>query len=302
MSQNESSEKYFSTALVGTLMIFLSAVGFSAKAVIIKLAYQLDVDPITLLSLRMAFSLPFFVMMAVYGEMCAKERISGRDALNLMVLGLIGYYLSSLMDFEGLQYVSAGLERLILFLYPTFVVLLSAAFLGRKITKRDAIALVMSYVGVALAVSHDIASRGNNTLFGSLVIFGCAVSWAVYLVGADKMMNRIGAVRFTGYAMVASTVAVLIHYGATRGEVILRQSSEVYKLSLVMAILSTVLPVLLLSGGLRRIGASKTAMISSVGPVFTIFLAYIFLGEKISALQLAGTAMIIGGVLSVKNR
>lgn len=283
-------------------MVLLSAVGFSAKAVVVKLAYRYNVDPITVLSLRMGFSLPFFVAMAIIGELRSKERIAGRDALNLVALGLIGYYLSTLLDFKGLEYASAGLERLILFLYPTMTVILSAIFLGRKITKRDGVALGLSYGGIVLAVSHDLAVSGPNVMLGAVLIFACAFTWSSYLVGAEGVIARVGAVRFTGYAMVVSTTAAFIHYFAANGGAILIQPREVYKLSMIMAIFSTVIPILMFSIGMRRIGASNTAIISSVGPVFTIFLAYVYLGEKISALQIAGTALIITGVMSIKKR
>lgn len=255
MENEEQPREKFSATFLGSLLVFFAAVGFSAKAVIIKLAYLQSVDSITLLSLRMAFSLPFFVAMVVVGEMGSKERVSARDALYVVVLGLMGYYLSSLMDFYGLEYVSAGLERLILFLYPTMVVLLSALFFRRKMTRGDGLALILSYGGIAFAVSHDLAERGENTFLGAALIFSCAFTWAVYLIGAERVIARVGSVRFTGYAMVVSTIAVLAHYGASRGDVILRQPRDVYALSLVMAVVSTVVPVLLLSIGMRRIDA-----------------------------------------------
>ncbi len=297
MFQKEPREE----GLVGAFLVFIAAAAFSAKAVMIKLAYRYDVDPITLLSLRMAFSLPFFAVMAAYGEAKTESRVSRGDAAKIVFLGLAGFYLSALLDFMGLLYVSAGFERLILFLYPTIVVLISAVLFGERMTKTVMASLALSYVGVALALSNEARFYGKDTLYGAALVFGCAFTYAIYLVGADRVIARAGTLRFTGYAMTVSCLAVLVQYGATRGGGIFHLPGPVYRLGLLMALVSTVLPVLLMSEGMRRIGAGKTAIISSVGPVFTIFTAYVFLGEKISALQVAGTALIIAGVVSVKE-
>jgi len=289
-------------AVLGAVCVFLAAVAFSAKAVLVKLAYRHNVDALTVLALRMAFSLPFFAAMAAWGEMSSGERISRRDFALIFLLGLGGFYLSAYLDFLGLQYLSAGLERLILFLYPTMAVLLSAVFLGRKIGKGDILALVLSYVGVGLAFFHDISSYGSGVTTGAMLIFGCTFTYAVYLVAGGEVIIRTGPVRFTAYAMLISCVAVIVHYAATRGIASMHPPPEVYRLTIVMAVVSTVIPVFLMSEGIRRIGASRAAIISSVGPVTTIFLAYLFLGENVSAMQMGGTALIIAGVLSVSGK
>ncbi len=299
MERNNAQTADMRNALLGASFVFLAAVAFAAKAVLVKLAYRFDVDALTVLALRMVFSLPFFVAMAFWGEMKSETRISRRDMAAIFMLGLGGFYLSAYLDFVGLQYISAGLERLILFLYPTMVVLISAAFLGRKIGKGDMVALALSYLGVALAYFHDISSYGANATTGAILIFFCTLTYAAYLVGSGEIIKRAGPVRFTGYAMTVSCLAVIAHYATVHGTATVHLHANVYRIGLLMAVISTVFPVFMMSEGIRRIGASRAAIISSVGPVTTIFMAYLFLGEKISATQVAGTALIIAGVLSV---
>jgi len=289
-------------ALIGASFVFVSAVGFSAKAILIKLAYRWHVDALTLLTLRMIFAAPFFVLMVWWGETKSAVRVSARDMLIIAALGLVGFYLSVYLDFLGLQYISAGLERLILFLYPTFVVLLAAIFLGRTITRVDLAALALSYIGVAFAFHHEAGSYGSDLITGSLLIFGSTLAYSVYLVTGGEVIRRVGAARFTGYVMIFASMAIFLHFGISHDIAAMRLPVEVYKLALVMGIFATVLPGFLLAEGMRRIGASKAAIISSAGPVATIFLAYIFLGETVSQMQMAGTALIIAGVLLVGLR
>ncbi|MBI5178931.1 MAG: EamA family transporter [Nitrospinae bacterium] len=294
--------RYARNALTGAFIVFLAAAAFSAKAVLVKLAYRYHTDALTVLTLRMLFALPFFIAMAVWGERSATARVSRRDFALIAVLGLTGFYLSAYLDFLGLEYVSAGLERLILFLYPTFVVLLSAFFMGRRITRRDLFALALCYAGAALAFFHEARLEGSNVGLGAGLIAFCTLAYAVYLVAGAEVIKRTGPVRFTAYVMIVSSAAVLAHYAVERGIVPPNVSTEVVHITLFMAVAATVFPVFLMSEGLRRIGASRAAIISSVGPVITIFLAYAVLGEQVSAMQIAGTALIIAGVLAVSGK
>lgn len=288
---------------LGVLFVFLSAVGFSAKAILVKLAYPWGVDTITLLALRMLFSLPLFALMAWVSSWEA-ARLSRRDWLSIAALGALGYYLSSYLDFLGLQYISAGLERLILFLNPTIVLGLSALLFKQAITRRHVLSLLLSYAGIALVV-HQHAALGEDTArmtLGGLLVFGAAVTYGIYLVAGGQLIARIGAMRFASYASIAACAFVLLQFLATRDAGALRTAPHVYGLALLLALISTVMPIWLMTEGMRRIGAGRAAMISSVGPVATIFLGYIFLDEPVTAVQLAGAALVLTGILIISRK
>lgn len=289
--------------LAGVALVVFSAIAFSAKAVIIKLAYRHGVDAVTLLALRMAMSAPFFVAIAWWtsrGEGAAP--LSPADWRAVVFLGIVGYYLASLFDFLGLQYITAALERLVLFLYPTFVVLISAAMYGRRITGRDVAALAVSYAGIALVFANDLATRQENVLLGAFWVSLSALAYAIYLIGNGRMVRKMGSVRFASLASVVSCAAVLAHFAAVREPALLwSQPPAVYGLSLLMAIVSTVLPVILMSVGIRLVGSSHASMLGTVGPVATIFLGFAFLGEPITAIQLAGAALVLVGVVAISR-
>ncbi|MGB8856106.1 MAG: DMT family transporter [Burkholderiales bacterium] len=286
--------------LAGVLMIFLAALGFSAKAIFVKLAYKYGVDSISLLSLRMLFSLPFFLLMAWWaGRDGASARLSKADWNIVVAMGIAGYYLSSLLDFLGLQFISAGLERLILFLYPTFVLLLSAILFKQKMARRELVALLVSYAGIGFVFYHDIGTGQKNILLGSLLVLASALTYAIYFIGSGRIVGKIGSLRYSAYATIVSCIAVLVHFSATRDLVSLRQPGQVYALSLLMALFSTVLPVYFLSEGIRRIGSSHASMIGFIGPVLTIFLASSLLGESVGATQIVGMLLVLSGVLII---
>jgi drug/metabolite transporter (DMT)-like permease len=288
-------------ALIGVAFALLAAVGFSAKAVLVKLAYLDGVDAVTLLALRMAFSVPFFLAVAVWIRRQHAEPIAVRDRVLVVVLGLVGYYLSSLLDFLGLQYISAGLERLILFLYPTMTVVLSALLYRHGVGRKTVGAMALCYSGIVLVFLHDLGSMRGNLLMGAGFVFASTLSYSVYLVGAGHAIARMGALRFTAYAMIVASAASLAQFAATRGREALHAPAHAYALAVAMALFSTVMPVFLLSLAIRRIGAGTASLIGSVGPVSTIYLAYAFLGEDVSLLQLAGSALVLGGVLVVST-
>jgi drug/metabolite transporter (DMT)-like permease len=287
-------------SLFGVIFALFAAVGFSAKAILIKLAYLDDVDAITLLALRMVFSVPFFVAVAIWVNRRHAEPLKRQDWIAVLILGLLGYYLSSFLDFLGLQYISAGLERLILFLYPTMTVILSALICQRAIGRKVIAAMVLSYAGILLVFLHDVnMSQGQGVLLGGALVFASTLSYSAYLVGAGHAIARIGATRFTAYAMVVASVASLLQFGLTHPLAALDLPLRVYELSVAMAIFSTVLPVFLLSYAIRRIGSGNSSLIGSFGPVVTIGLAYAFLNEDISLLQIAGSALVLAGVIVV---
>jgi drug/metabolite transporter (DMT)-like permease len=288
---------------VGPICAVVGALGFSFKAILIKLAYAWAAsDPIVLLTLRMLYSAPFFVLMAFSaGRRAGAAPLRRRDWLTLVWLGFVGYYLASLLDFVGLQYVSAGLERLVLFLYPTIVVVLSALFLGKKITGREMIALSLSYVGIGLAFAHDlrVGSDTSSVVLGAALVFGSAIAYAAYLVGAGPILARIGSQRFIAWAMLLSTVFVVGQFVLTRPLEALAVPLSIHALSLAMAIFSTVLPTWLVAEAVRRIGANRSALIGSLGPVFTIALGALILAEPVNAMQLVGAVLVLVGVILV---
>lgn len=284
----------------GIALAVLAAIGFSAKAIFIKLAYRYGIDAVTLLALRMGFSAPVFLGVAALSRKQSEApKLQRQDWVAVLVLGLLGYYLSSLLDFSGLQYVTAGLERLILFLYPTIVVLLSAWLFRHPVTPVQSFALLLSYGGIALVFMQDMAGFQASMLAGAALVFASTLSYSVYLIGAGRYIGRIGAVRFTAYAMSVASLATFIQFGMTHPLQRLIQPLPVYELALAMAILSTILPVFMLSSAIQRVGAGHTALAGSVGPVSTLLLAYLFLGEQLGGTQLLGSALVLSGVLMI---
>lgn len=283
----------------GVIFALIAAVGFSAKAILIKLAYLDHVDAITLLALRMVFSVPFFVAVAIWVNRRNSTPLKRQDWFAVLGLGLIGYYLSSFLDFLGLQYISAGLERLILFLYPTMTVILSALIYKRAIGRNVIAAMVLSYAGILLVFLHDVSMNQRGVLLGAALVFASTLSYSSYLVGAGHAIARIGATRFTAYAMMVASVASLLQFVVTHPLSALDLPLRVYELSIAMAIFSTVLPVFLLSYAIRRIGSGNSSLIGSAGPVATIALAYVFLNEGVSLLQIAGSSLVLAGVIIV---
>ena len=287
-------------AVLGTIFAALAAIGFSAKAILVKLAYASPVDAVTLLAIRMAFSVPFFIVVAWWSSRNAHALpLARQDWFAVLALGLIGYYLSSLLDFSGLQYISAGLERLILFLYPTLVVLLSAALFKRRIGRREIFALVLSYAGIVLVFMQDVRTPQDGLVLGAALVFASTLTYSIYLIGAGHTIARIGAMRFTAYAMVVASMATFLQFALTHPASALALPSRVYELGFTMAIVSTVLPVFMLSSGIRLIGAGRTALVGSIGPVATILMAHTLLGEALSIQQIGGSALVLVGVLLI---
>lgn len=285
-------------ALLGALCVVGSAVAFSAKAVIAKVAYRHGADPATVLSLRFSFALPFFVLAALATSR-GRAALPRRDWAKIVGLGVVGYYGASALDFYGLLYISAGLERLILFVYPTLVVLMGALLFGTPITRRIVVALLLTYAGVALAVKTETAGVGGEQLWlGVSLVFVGTIAYAGYLVGGGQLIPRLGAVRFTSLALIVATLAMLVHFAVVGGS-FFGHSPLVYVYGIVLGLVCTVLPVFLLAEGIRRIGAGPASIIGAVGPVSTIALAHFALGEPVHALQLVGTVLVLVGATVV---
>jgi drug/metabolite transporter (DMT)-like permease len=289
--------------LAGFLISLMGAIFFSTKAIFVKLAFQsTHVDAITLLSLRMLFSLPFYLFAAwLVSKKENKDPLSKRDWWLLLLMGILGYYLSSLFDFIGLQYVSAGLERLILFLYPTFAVLINTFYFKSRITKVQVIALALTYLGIGIAYFGELKLDTSNPkfFFGSFMIFLCAITYSFYLVGTGRMVNRVGVTRYTAYAMLAATAGIFINFLATHKIQEIPFSTGLVGYGIALAIIATVLPSFMMSNAMKRIGSNNVSIITSIGPVSTIIQAHLFLGEHIIPAQIAGTALVITGVLLI---
>ena len=287
--------------LLGPFLVLLAATGFSFKAILIKILYaEFPVDPETLLALRMLFSLPFFLLMAALSSDSTRP-LERRDWLMLAAMGFIGYYLSSYLDFLGLQYISAGLERLILFLQPTMVVLLSAVFFKIAIRRHHAISLALSYTGIALVFASNLtlASDQHAVLLGGGLVFLSALAYAIYMMGSGRVIPRVGPARFSGYASTVACGFAIGQFFLGHEFGALAQPAKVYWLSITMALVSTVMPIWLMAEGIKRIGASQTSMISAIGPVLTIFLGWLILNETITFVQIVGAALVLAGVLLV---
>lgn len=290
-------------ALLGGLAIAIGgAILFSTKAVVAKLLYRYHIDAVTLIAFRMLFSFPVFAAVAVW-KMRTQAPLSRTDRWRLVGLGLIGYYLSSFFDFLGLQYISVGLERLILFLTPTFVLLITAVFFKRRIGRAQWAALALSYCGIVLVFIHDLHGGAGSIVTGSLFVLGSALSYAVYLLGTGEMVRRIGSLRLVAYAMCVSSVACIAQFFILRPASLLIQPLPVYGLSLVNGIFCTIFPVFMTMAAVQRIGAATASQAGMIGPVSTLFLGWALLGEPITTVQLAGTGLVVAGIymLSIKK-
>jgi len=280
----------------GLAMAVLGSIAFSGKAIIAKLAYRHGVDPITLVMLRMLFALPIFAFLAWWASR-GRPRLAGRDWAGVGFLGLTGYYLASILDFTGLQYISASLERLILYLNPTLVVL-AGCWLHRKPLGRSQVAgMVVSYVGVVVVFGHEVGLQGANAVLGSLLVFGCAVSYSFYLVFSGQMVQRLGSLRLVGLATSVACVLCILHFLLTRPiDVALHVAPAVVWLSLLNAIACTAVPVLLVMMAIERIGSGMTAQTGLVGPLSTVLMGVWILDEHFTAWVAAGTVLVIAGI------
>ena len=286
---------------IGLVLAMAGSIAFSGKAIIVKLAYRHGVDAVTLIMYRMLFALPLFVGMAWWASR-GKPALSRRDWLGVLGLGFSGYYLASFLDFWGLQYISASLERLILYLNPTLVLVLGWLLFGRRINRLQGLAMAVSYAGVLLVFGHEVRFDGSATLVGGALVFGSAVSYAIYLVYSGEMVKRLGSLRLVG---LATTVACLLCIGQF---VVLRPFSaalvapEVVWLSVLNAVACTAAPVLMVMMAIERIGSGLAAQTGMIGPMSTIAMGVWLLDEPFNAWIIAGTVLVVAGVLVVTRQ
>ena len=287
---------------VGAGLALLAALGFSLKAIFVKLAYPYGVDAITLLALRMGFALPVFLWVGLAGQR-AGTSLTREDWLKLFVLGCLGYYGASILDFWGLEYISAGLERLILFTYPTLTILIGVFFQGKPFTRREGIAIVLCYLGIGFAFVHDLGlGDTRSVLIGGALVFGSSISYALYLAGSATMIARLGAMRFSALAMLVSSAVTLGHFLASHPLTAFVQPLPVYGWGLAMALFATIVPVFAQSAAIRRIGAGQASLFGMVGPILTIGFGWWLLGEPISIEQTIGAIFVVLGILIVSRR
>lgn len=281
---------------LGLVLALTGAVAFSGKAIIIKLAYRHGVDAVTLLMYRMLFALPFFLALAWWAGR-GQAALTARDLRAVLLLGFSGYYLASFLDFMGLQYISAGLERLILYLNPTLVLLLGVLFFKQRVKPMQLVALCVSYAGVLLVFGQEVRAEGAHVALGAALVLGSALSYAVYLLLSAAEVQRLGALRLTGWATAVACVLCILQFVLLRPLSAAIVAPDVILLSLANATLCTFAPVLMVMMALERIGAVLTAQASMVGPLSTLLLGVLFLGERLDGGVLAGTALVLLGVV-----
>lgn len=291
----------------GFLITFIGAILFSTKAVIVKKAFaDIKVDALSLLAVRMICSLPFYLAVAFYKTNKEENvKLNTRQWWFLLLLGLMGYYISSFLDFVGLQYISAGLERLILFLYPSISVMITAFIFKEKISGTQRLALLITYIGIAIAYYGELKIDAGNPNFywGSFLIFLCAITFGFFIAGSGQLIPQIGATKFTAYGMTVASLGVLIHYLLNGNyTVLLSGSTAFWMYGILLAVVATVIPTFLISAGVKQMGSNNVAIVSSVGPVSTIIQAHYILGEQIFPMQIIGTILVIGGVIMAARK
>jgi drug/metabolite transporter (DMT)-like permease len=286
----------------GLTMALAGSIAFSGKAIIVKLAYRYNVDAVTLLMLRMLFALPFFVAMAWWASR-DKAALSRRDWLGVLGLGVSGYYLASFLDFAGLQYITASLERLILYLNPTLVMGLGWLLYRKTFTRRQAAGMAVSYVGVLLVFGHEVRLEGANVALGALLVLASAVSYAVYMVYSGELVKRVGSLRLVGLATTVACVCCIAQFIVLRPVATgLAVAPQVVWLSILNASLCTAVPVLLVMMAIERIGPAVVAQSGMVGPMSTILMGVVILGEPFTAWIAAGSVLVISGVFVFSSK
>ncbi|MDO8448523.1 MAG: DMT family transporter [Rhodoferax sp.] len=292
VSRAQVAPKSIATGLV---LATVGAIAFSGKAIIVKLAYRHGVDAVTLIMYRMLFALPIFALMAWWSSR-GKPPLTRSDWLGILGLGVTGYYLASYLDFAGLSFISASLERLILYLNPTLVLLLGLVLYKRKIQRTQAVGMLISYAGVMLVFGHEIKLEGGDVALGALLVFLSAVSYAVYLTFSGELVQRLGSLRLVGLATTVACLLCIAQFVLLRPWSAAMVAPEVIWLSVLNATLCTAVPVLLVMMAIERIGASLAAQTGMVGPMSTILMGVVILGEPFTAWVAAGTVLVIAGI------
>jgi len=292
---NDSNKKR-----IGILFVLIGALLFSAKAVVVKLTYQYPLGALTSLFFRMLFAFPFLLFLALRQDI---PKITKKDWLKIFWLGVLGYYAASYFDFLGLQYITAGLERIILFVYPTLVLGISWISGEKHPSRNEVFSLGLTYLGVALAYGSDSEWKmEGKELLGAIFIFLSALTYAFYLVGSGDFVPKIGASRFTSYALLTSSLLVFLQFLVFGNWGELHQESSFYFLGFLLGTFHTVIPAVLVSHGVGRIGARTAAIVASIGPICTLFLGHCLLGERITVVHFVGTLFVLVGVFKISSK
>jgi drug/metabolite transporter (DMT)-like permease len=298
LASSPASTPHSASLAPGLALAVAGSIAFSGKAIIVKLAYRHGVDAVTLVMYRMLFALPIFAVMAWWASR-GKPSLTRRDWLGVVWLGFTGYYLASALDFAGLQYITASLERLILYLNPTLVLLLGWLMYGRRIRRQQAVAMAVSYSGVVLVFGHQLTLDGSAVAWGALLVFLSTISYALYMSYSGELVHRLGALRLAGLATSVACLLCIAQFVLLRPLSAAEVAPEVLWLSLLNATACTALPVLLVMMAIERIGPGLTAQTGMIGPMSTILMGVVILGEPLNAWVIAGTVLVVGGVFLV---
>jgi drug/metabolite transporter (DMT)-like permease len=301
-SDNPEHPKYIQH---GLLIAVIAAFLFSTKPILIKHLYQLGIEPLPLMWLRMLLALPIYLIVGFYAWKRLPDKPSFNTIISAALVGLAGYYLASYLDLLGLQYISAQFERVILYAYPSFVVLFGALFFKYSISQRIILPLVMTYTGLIVMYSQDLSISGvsgDNHVLGTLLILASAISFSFYILFSKKMIGLLGSLLFTSVAMTSSAFATTLHIAVTEEMKLVNYSSEVWFGLFALTMLATVLPSFLTSEAIKRIGPAKASMTGTLGPVATSIMAVLLLGETISITGIAGMLMVITGIYQLSRK
>jgi drug/metabolite transporter (DMT)-like permease len=289
---------------ISILLTVLGTILFSSKVLVAKWAYMYGAEPLTILMLRMASAAPLYLLIGIAASRRSTTSITRKEWATLIFLGILGYYLSSLMDFTGMQYISSGLERMLLYLYPTFVMLISVGVLKQKVTKNVLLALGISYSGILCMFFVDVNFHDSTQLWGSTLIACAAFTFAIFLVIGGSLIKKIGSVRFTSYAMLTSAVALVTHFSIGSTITFSSISSDVLVIGIIIGTGCTVLPSFMINKGLADLGPERVSIYGAVGPVTVLILGSIIYGEAFTPLKIVGAILVIlGGItLSIKKK
>ena len=299
-----STEKSVSPITIGFLFAIGSAALFAIRPIFVKLVYAEGVDPTTLIAFRMLFSVPVYLALLIWFLRDPERRrsLTVKRIMAISVVGMFGYYAASFLDLLGLQYVTAQLGRIILYTYPTFVVLLGAVFFGERITGRVIVSLLITYLGVSIIFGHDLTEFGNDVITGALFILGSALTFSLYLLFGKSLIQEVGSRLFTCVALIAASVGILLHYSVTHSISNPQVNAAALWLILIIAIFCTVIPTFFTTAAVARIGADRTGIIAMIGPAFTSIFAVLILAESFTAFHAAGIALTVLGVWILRGK
>lgn len=282
--------------LTGVMLVLAGTVFFSAKSIFIKKAYEYGMDPDSVMVLRMAMAVPFYALIYFLMAKPKQNAMSMNDFLIICAVGMVGYYLASYLDLSGLMYITASFERMILYLFPSFVLVISVIFFNHKLTLSEVVAFLLSYLGIVVIYAQDLHSNGHEVTYGMLLVLGSALAFSVFVVLSGKYIAKCGSVQFTSISMLGASVAVFLHYMFNTNTSMAGYQMSAYGLVFILALFCTVLPSYLINMGVKRIGAPRAAIVGTISPVFTVVMAYVFLSEVSTPMHMLGFALVLLGI------